>query len=136
MTVVLATKKELNLILALENISFTKADGLLSKRALLYHLNKKRVFCLKENGEVLGYALVLPRKIDRIYSFCIHPKARGKGLAKELLSFLTSKFKKLRLEVRVENAKALKLYESFGFRIVKRVKEFYLDGQDAYIMKN
>ena len=43
-------------------------------------------------------------------------------------------FKSVLLEVRVSNTKARKLYERFGFKIVKRKERYYMDGEDAYIM--
>lgn len=39
------------------------------------------------------------------------------------------------LEVRVHNAGAVQLYRTTGFSIVGRRKEYYQDGEDAFIMK-
>jgi len=38
------------------------------------------------------------------------------------------------LEVRVTNIPAINLYRKLGFRIVDRIRGYYLDGEDAYIM--
>ncbi|MDK2383626.1 MAG: N-acetyltransferase, partial [Candidatus Korarchaeota archaeon] len=38
------------------------------------------------------------------------------------------------LEVRVSNLPAIRLYEKLGFRVVRRVPMYYLDGGDAYVM--
>ncbi len=38
------------------------------------------------------------------------------------------------LEVRVSNEPAIKLYEKFGFRKVRMIESYYLDGEDAYVM--
>ena len=38
------------------------------------------------------------------------------------------------LEVRVSNTPAINLYRKLGFRIVDRIRRYYLDGEDAYIM--
>jgi ribosomal-protein-alanine N-acetyltransferase len=40
----------------------------------------------------------------------------------------------LSLEVRVSNAKAIGLYEKFGFLNINTRKKYYEDGEDAYLM--
>jgi len=38
------------------------------------------------------------------------------------------------LEVRVSNTPAINLYSKLGFMIVKIMKGYYADGEDAYVM--
>ena len=38
------------------------------------------------------------------------------------------------LEVRVDNAPALRLYEKRGYQLVARKPAYYSDGEDAYVM--
>ena len=38
------------------------------------------------------------------------------------------------LEVRVSNEPAIRLYRKFGFREVRRIRGYYRDGEDAYVM--
>jgi ribosomal-protein-alanine N-acetyltransferase len=38
------------------------------------------------------------------------------------------------LEVRVSNEPAIRLYEKLGFRKVQRIRFYYLDGEDAWLM--
>jgi ribosomal-protein-alanine N-acetyltransferase len=38
------------------------------------------------------------------------------------------------LEVRCSNNDAVKLYEKLGFSIIQRLKTYYRDGEDAYVM--
>jgi ribosomal-protein-alanine N-acetyltransferase len=40
----------------------------------------------------------------------------------------------LYLEVRCSNTAAVKLYEKLGFTIQQRLKTYYRDGEDAYLM--
>ena len=42
--------------------------------------------------------------------------------------------RKVRLEVRVSNKAAINLYKKHGFKIVYAIKNFYLNGEDAYVM--
>ncbi len=38
------------------------------------------------------------------------------------------------LEVRVSNIPAINLYQKLGFKIVRRIPRYYMDGEDAYLM--
>ncbi len=60
----------------------------------------------------------------------------GTALMKAALAALKEKYgcKEVYLEVRVSNKPAIKLYEKLGFRIVKTIPMYYLDGEDAYVM--
>ena len=40
----------------------------------------------------------------------------------------------LYLEVRCSNTEAVKLYEKLDFSIIQRLKSYYRDGEDAYVM--
>jgi ribosomal-protein-alanine N-acetyltransferase len=40
----------------------------------------------------------------------------------------------LYLEVRCSNNDAVRLYEKLGFSIAQRLKAYYRDGEDAYVM--
>lgn len=43
--------------------------------------------------------------------------------------------KYIELEVRTDNKKAIKFYQKHGFKITKKITEFYQNGEDAYTMK-
>jgi ribosomal-protein-alanine N-acetyltransferase len=38
------------------------------------------------------------------------------------------------LEVRVSNSAAIKMYEKLNFKVKSRLKSYYRDGEDAYLM--
>ncbi|MDZ4757574.1 MAG: GNAT family N-acetyltransferase [Bacteroidota bacterium] len=61
---------------------------------------------------------------------CVHPKFRGKGLAKELMLAAENEaihlgYKKLRCTVAVANPVAWKNHEKIGFKIVEEIKGNY-----------
>ena len=59
----------------------------------------------------------------------------GKGLVEEAINGVKSKkCDELYLEVRCSNNDAVKLYENMGFIIKQRLKSYYRDGEDAYLM--
>ena len=69
-------------------------------------------------------------------SLATAPAYRGRGLASRLLRRSSSAARRagaesLWLTVRPDNAEAIRLYESFGFRRTRRVPDYYADGVDG-----
>lgn len=83
-------------------------------------------YVFEYDGKIVGYALTAKTYsnewggiviwLEEIY---IQPEYRSKGLGKEFFAYLDKQFmgevKKLRLEVREDNKRAIKLYRSLGF---------------------
>ncbi len=62
-------------------------------------------------------------------------KGIGKGLVEEAINGVkTKKCDELYLEVRCSNTEAVLLYENMGFSIRQKLKTYYRDGEDAYMM--
>jgi ribosomal-protein-alanine N-acetyltransferase len=62
-------------------------------------------------------------------------KGIGKGLVEEAINGVkTKKCDELYLEVRCSNAEAVLLYENMGITIRQKLKTYYRDGEDAYMM--
>ena len=132
----IATKahlEDLDALVALEHACFGEKDSPLSKRAMRYHLARGRIMGAYKGGALLGYILLFPRKIPRIYSLAVHPKARGQGIARHLLEHALHVNGTLRLEVRADNHSAIALYETLGFTCKGVKKAFYPDGCDAKV---
>lgn len=103
------------------------------------------------NGLIVGYIMCrvewgwgftknkLLRK-GHVISIAVRKEFRRKGIGKALMEKAMKALKEeygaeeVYLEVRVSNKPAINLYEKLGFKIVKRVVAYYLDGEDAYIM--
>ncbi len=132
-----AIKEDAKNLHLLENRLFNKDDGALSLRAFQYHIRKNELFVLIENNSIVGYILWLKRKsYYRLYSIAIDPNHQGKGLSKELLNYSFNVLQSLsyQLEVNTKNSKATTLYEKFGFKTIKILKDFYTKDIDAYLM--
>lgn len=92
------------------------------------------------NGEIIGYAgLWINDDIGQIVNFLVKPEYQKRGLGKSWMQFVMDYFKShqvhiISLEVRETNEKAIRLYESFGFKkSYKRLK--YYDNQiDAHVL--
>ena len=62
-------------------------------------------------------------------------KGIGKGIVEEAINGVKSKkCDELYLEVRCSNTDAVRLYENMGFVIKQKLKAYYRDGEDAYMM--
>ncbi len=93
-------------------------------------------------GAVLGYGGLW--KIDdeaHISTIATHPESRGRGYGEVLLAGMFGKALELRaeyivLEVRVSNIVAQRLYDKYGFRKYRRIRNYYRkDHEDAYDMR-
>ncbi len=101
-----------------------------------------RTFIVAElDGRAIGYVMAHAKgRTGEILSIAVHPKHRRKGigklLMKEIIKKLQNEFgvKRIKLQVKVSNKPAIKLYERLGFKIGTRLKKYYSNGEDAYEM--
>lgn len=108
---------------------------------LVAEINRKLVgyiMCKIEYGfsnfKKLGFV-----KKGHVVSVAVLEEHRKKGIGRALAeeAVIGIKYKKadeLYLEVRCSNSDAVKLYEKIGFVIKQRLKAYYRDGEDAYLM--
>ena len=81
-----------------------------------------------------------PRRVGHLVSIAVLPGYRRRGIGSSLLRETIRavrdvyRAEALYLEVRVSNTPAIRLYEKFGFRKVRRITAYYADGEDAYVM--
>ena len=91
-------------------------------------------------GAVVGYHVVFMRSgstVARLYSIAVAAAARGRGLGERLLADAERQAKRagaavLRLEVRPDNAGAIRLYVQRGFDRIGTYPDYYADGSDAW----
>ena len=110
----------------------------LSARQFRRHLGnpRARLRVVAEGGRVRGYHLLLLRADSdwaRLYSIAVDPAARGQGLGRRLLADAERQARAagrggLRLEVRQDNAAAVALYASAGYRCIAALPAYYADG--------
>ena len=94
---------------------------------------------LEENERVFGfiiYSVIYDRA--EIIDIIIDSKYRLKGYGKKLLDYVIDKIKEtgclnVTLEVACNNLPAIKLYESLGFVVEAKRKNYY-DNTDGYLM--
>lgn len=138
-----AALEDVTALSKLEAQLFSAENYPISRRMFRYHIRRNRILvAVNDAGEVIGYALVLLRKRwAKLYSLGVLEKYRNEGIATALLALLSEELEMqgygyILLEVRVDNPKAIALYERHGFRTIRRTPGFYKDGCDALIMES
>lgn len=137
-----ARPEDLDELDRLEQVGFS--GDRFTRRQLWHLVNRAHALTLVVEGDqgLLGYGTLLFRRGSRqarLYSFCVHPRARGTGLGRRLLEALRAAARergceRLMLEVRVDNRVALGLYRRMGFRPVGWLEDYYEDGCAAWRM--
>jgi len=96
------------------------------------------IMCKMEHGfsnfKKLGFV-----KKGHVVSIAVINEHRRKGFGSALVDETIKGVKikqcsELYLEVRCSNNDAVRLYEKLGFSIAQRLKAYYRDGEDAYVM--
>jgi len=96
------------------------------------------IMCKMEHGfsnfKKLGFV-----KKGHVVSIAVMNEHRSKGFGSALVNESITGVKirqcsELYLEVRCSNNDAVRLYEKLGFSIAQKLKAYYRDGEDAYVM--
>ncbi len=134
-----ATLDDLDALIELENASFP--TDRLSRRSFREFLQKGRATLLvaERSGALEAYALTIYRQgaaLARLYSIAVAANARGSGAARALMLASEDAAREhdcilMRLEVNPENAPAIRLYETLGYRLFGRHLDYYDDHSDA-----
>ncbi|MCF7818442.1 MAG: GNAT family N-acetyltransferase [Kiritimatiellales bacterium] len=128
-------------LIGLENACF-ECDRI-SRRNLRRLLCSPSALCIGAflGKELTGSMVVLFRSnssVARIYSLAVSPHARGLGIGKRMIAKAEQeararKCRCLRLEVRLDNPAAIRLYERCGLTHTKVLPEYYEDGTNALV---
>lgn len=138
----IAQMKDADLINEMEEQCFRMHDRLNIKHIHRFISNCNPRFIsdlILYNDLTVGWAaFFIKDKSIRIYSLCILPAFRGKGigsiyLKNRLLTFQSQS--EVTLEVRAGNRGAIRFYESLGFLCERRIPAYYTDGEDGLKMR-
>lgn len=136
-------RDELEMVL-LEISRFTEP---MSKRMIEFLYNKYGgsywyVIDTTGNGKIDAYLAAgeYEKNILHIFTIAVRDEFEGKGLAKKLLVNLMlkakqDKFKKIKLEARIDNFRAINLYKNLGWVQTDIKLNYYDDGTNAYVME-
>jgi ribosomal protein S18 acetylase RimI-like enzyme len=126
----------------LEKVGFT--SDRFDRDQLLYLVSEANAtaFIIEQAGQVCGPAIMAWRKnssVGRLYSIVIDLAFQGRGMGSRLLQVCEDAALKqgcdhVSLEVRVDNKRAISLYERHGYSIEEPLPEHYADGGAALRM--
>lgn len=139
-----AESSDLDDLVALEERTFD--SDRLSRAQYRRHLDSDSAQVLVASANhrnFLGTAVLFFRKgstVARLYSLATQPEARGKGVGSELVAAAERASRRrgcraLQLEVRTDNAGAVRLYEQLGYQRLGRLDGYYEDGAAAWRYK-
>ncbi len=98
-------------------------------------------FLAEEGGQVCGYACLISLFEDaEVANVAVDVPFRGRGIGKALMDAMHERARSLGatqclLEVRVSNVAAIGLYKKYGYVRYGVRKNYYEDGEDAFVMK-
>jgi ribosomal-protein-alanine N-acetyltransferase len=100
------------------------------------------VVAVDDEQSIIGYAGVFaPGAAEAdVLTVGVLPNHRGKGVARQLMELLTNWAHNqgstaMMLEVKVDNAEAIGLYESLGYSKLNTRKDYFGPGLDALVMR-
>ena len=137
------TEKHLTEVLKL-NLRCFKAGENYTKFTFSYLLTEPHVLSYRivtPSDQMVGFLFVMTNDeaAGHITTIGIAPEHRRRGLANKLLQHTEAALRKrniktVMLEVRVSNLPAQTLYREFGYIIVQRLKSYYNNGEDGFLM--
>ncbi len=99
-----------------------------------------KLYVLEVNGDIVGYIdFWITFETAQLCKIAINPINQNKGYSKLLLDSMHDECIRegcevITLEVRVSNHKAISLYEHYDYVKANIRKNYYEDGEDAYLM--
>lgn len=128
---------------AIEQRAFTHDRLSARSFARFVRLPGASLIVAETEGVVSGYALTLFRKrsrFARLYSIAVDATARRRNVGSRLLqameaAALRRHCEAMHLEVKRRNRRALKLYRSSGYTVVRELGAYYEDGSTALRLK-
>jgi len=92
-----------------------------------------------ENHAGAVVAFLVARK-NRVITVDVLPRFRGRGMGRALMAECEKRIgaagaRKLTLETGVKNRAAQALYRALGYTRVRRLPNYYLNGEDAWVME-
>ena len=140
------TLKDLTEISNLEHEVF-KEDAF-SKELIEKLIHQDNMFYKLEKTGIkkylVGFIIIIKDRADRgnLINFVINPEYQNKGYGSLFLKYTIERIKKteedikkIMLNVKTNNSIAIKLYEKFNFRKIKRIENYYQSKESAYLME-
>jgi len=114
-------------------------SALLTDTEVLDEIQNKIVYLIKRGAQVMGSISYEIKGPDHAYidGLVVHPSFQGQGIGREALGILLKeleRYKRVDLVTHPDNARAIRLYESFGFKIGERIENYFGDGESRTVL--
>lgn len=132
--------EDLTRVLEIENNSFLRPWSREEYEYELYGNPFSHLFVIEVDGEIAGMMDIwVTFEIAQLANIAVSEAYRrahlGSLMMEFLIDFCNQKMcETISLEVRVSNEKAIAMYEKYDFIQVNTRKQYYEDGEDAYLM--
>jgi ribosomal-protein-alanine acetyltransferase len=140
-----ASLRELDELYRVEQQSFKEEAFSKQQIALLLGEYNSLSLVARVNGEMAGFVIgriedSIDGLVGHIMTIDVKPEHRRKGVAQKLLSEIENLFhargiSEVRLEVRVDNFAARKLYRKLGYETVAELENYYRTAHGLYLKK-
>ncbi|MFA5862270.1 MAG: N-acetyltransferase [Candidatus Thermoplasmatota archaeon] len=138
-----ASIKDIEPLLALENACYPPCQAY-SRAEYRYALATARAVNVAwDDKGIIGFVGAFYHsawRVGHVFTVNVHPKARGQGLGRRLMEECEKRLSALGmqrvvLEVNVENAAAIALYEACGYERLQRLENYYTqyENNDAFL---
>jgi len=108
----------------------------------LYRQYSETFFVAEINKKVVGYILgyLKSEKLGWIKAVAVSPDFRGQGIGNKMINFITHRLReagaeKIGLRTRTSNQGGISLYQKLGFKTTGAIKDYFPNGEDAYILE-
>lgn len=134
--------EEIEEIVKIAKTSFLQTNNYSKRYFEKYYFHYPEGFIVvKNNNKIIGY-LVLQLKDNsaKIISLAVSPSYQRRGVGSILLKHSLNELKKKKvdkiiLHVRIKNKKAINFHQKFNFKVLKIIRNYYSNGEDAYLME-
>lgn len=135
-----ATTNDVDTYLVLEKkVSSKTYAALSSKKEFLEELQRGKIYFFKIDKQTIGHATCEIKNDGSVHlgGVAIDPEWQGRGFGRQAMKLILEIAKdapKIDLVTHPDNFKAIKLYESLGFKIGPRIENYFGDGQLRVVM--
>ena len=123
--------KDIQAVVEIERLSFG-----FPKPESVFWEDEHKYLVAKDENKIIGY-IGIEKILDEVHiiNMAVHPGYRGQGIGKRLMQHVLNEDEVFFLEVRISNEKAKGVYEKYGFKVINTRKNYYADGEDAFVMR-
>ena len=111
------------------------AEGVLKQRRGFFidAYRRSTTHLFFEDDSLAAFASV--RSDGYILFLAVRPEARGLGYGRRLIAEIADEYRTVTCHARTTNEAALGFYDHLGFRVCRRIENYYEDNGDAYYLK-